>query len=119
MRLVQAAGITPITEINTQLALLRAYPRPVCFESQPLEKKEIPQALAITSPLPRATLLIRQGQRVPLEAAGGQRPLRWLVDGRPVALGQFGFNPAGGAQRLTVIDQAGQAAKTTITSVFR
>jgi len=59
------------------------------------------------------------GEGVPLEAAGGTGPLRWLADGRPLAPGQprrtLYWNPSGvGFARLTVIDSAGHSAHATV-----
>ncbi|SDG69099.1 penicillin-binding protein 1C [Roseospirillum parvum] len=62
---------------------------------------------------------------VTLEAAGGQAPLTWLVDGRPLAdlpgsrPGDWRrparWQPQGpGAARLTVVDAAGRAASATV-----
>jgi penicillin-binding protein 1C len=56
---------------------------------------------------------------LPLEAAGGHGPLRWLVDGRPLA------SPAPrrplywqpeepGFTQLTVIDATGRSARATV-----
>ena len=59
------------------------------------------------------------GEEVPLDAAGGSTPLRWLVDGRPLPQGQLRrelfWNPAGvGFTRLTVIDAAGRSAHANV-----
>jgi penicillin-binding protein 1C len=59
------------------------------------------------------------GRDVPLKAAGGRGPLRWLVDGRPLPAGQprrsFYWQPAGiGFAQLTVIDAAGRSARATV-----
>ena len=54
-----------------------------------------------------------------LEAAGGRRPLRWLVDGRPLPPAQsrrtLYWQPAeAGFVRLTVIDARGHSARATV-----
>jgi penicillin-binding protein 1C len=59
------------------------------------------------------------GEDVPLEAAGGSAPLRWLADGRPLPQGAprrtLFWNPAGvGFTRLTVVDAAGRSAHATV-----
>jgi penicillin-binding protein 1C len=59
------------------------------------------------------------GEEVPLEASGGQGPLRWLAEGRPLPQGQprraLYWCPAGiGFAQLTVIDAAGRSARATV-----
>lgn len=59
------------------------------------------------------------GEEVPLEAAGGSGPLRWLADGKPLPQGQprhdIYWNPSGvGFAQLTVIDAAGRSAHATV-----
>jgi penicillin-binding protein 1C len=59
------------------------------------------------------------GGDVPLEAAGGKGPLRWLVDGRPLPPAAprkpLYWQPAGlGFARLTVIDADGRSARATV-----
>jgi penicillin-binding protein 1C len=59
------------------------------------------------------------GEDVPLEAAGGSTPLRWLADGRPLPQGAprrtLYWNPAGvGFTQLTVVDAAGRSAHATV-----
>ncbi|HEX3418271.1 MAG TPA: hypothetical protein VHT21_17985 [Stellaceae bacterium] len=44
------------------------------------------EGLKIVYP-PDGALIEWRGEELPLEAAGGKRPLRWLVDGRPFAAG--------------------------------
>ena len=60
---------------------------------------------------------------MPLEAAGGRAPLRWLVDDRPLPLGKprskpgrtVFWRPGGlGFMRLTVIDGDGNSARATV-----
>jgi penicillin-binding protein 1C len=60
-----------------------------------------------------------RGETVPLEAAGGSAPLRWLADGKPLPQGPprhaLDWTPAGvGFTRLTVIDAAGRSAHATV-----
>jgi len=62
------------------------------------------------------------GGELPLEASGGQGPLRWLVDGRPLPpttpRRAFNWRPAGvGFAQLTVIDTAGRSARATVRLV--
>jgi len=59
------------------------------------------------------------GASLPLEAAGGKGPLRWLVDGRPLPPAQprrtLYWQPAEpGFVRLTVIDAQGHSARATV-----
>jgi penicillin-binding protein 1C len=60
-----------------------------------------------------------RGEEVPLEAMGGKQPLRWLVDGRPLAptpprRGIY-WQPEGiGFVQLTAIDAAGRSAHSTV-----
>ncbi len=59
------------------------------------------------------------GEGVPLEAAGGRAPLRWLADGKPLPQGPPRrmpyWNPSGvGFAQLTVIDAAGRSARATV-----
>jgi penicillin-binding protein 1C len=59
------------------------------------------------------------GREVPLEATGGRGPLRWLVDGRPLAMGQprrtLYWRPDGlGFARLTIIDADGRSSRATV-----
>jgi penicillin-binding protein 1C len=68
---------------------------------------------------PDGALLEWRGEEVPLEATGGKRPLRWLVDGRPLppALPRrpIYWQPDGiGFARLTVIDGDGRSAHSTV-----
>jgi penicillin-binding protein 1C len=60
-----------------------------------------------------------RGEDVPLEATGGKKPLRWLVDGRPLtpaapSRGIY-WQPEGiGFVRLSVIDATGRSAHSTV-----
>ena len=59
------------------------------------------------------------GAALPLEAAGGRGPLRWLVDGRPLAPAAarraLYWRPDGvGFAQLTVIDAQGRSARATV-----
>ena len=62
------------------------------------------------------------GGELPLEAAGGQGPLRWLIDGRPLPptapRRDPSWQPAGlGFVQLSVIDAAGHSARATVRLV--
>ncbi len=68
---------------------------------------------------PDGALIEWRGEEVPLEAAGGKRPLRWLVDGKPLPSPaprrQIYWQPEGvGFARLTVIDGEGRSAHSTV-----
>jgi penicillin-binding protein 1C len=60
-----------------------------------------------------------RGEEVPLEATGGKKPLRWLVDGRPLTPPApsrgICWQPEGiGFVQLSVIDAAGRSAHSTV-----
>ena len=68
---------------------------------------------------PDGAVIEWRGEELPLEAAGGKRPLRWLVDGRPLAPAPprrpVYWQPGGvGFARLTVIDGDGRSAHSTV-----
>jgi penicillin-binding protein 1C len=68
---------------------------------------------------PDGSIVEWHGEEVPLEAAGGRGPLRWLADGRPLAQSaprqELFWTPAGvGFARLTVVDAAGRSAHATV-----
>ncbi|HVC51462.1 MAG TPA: penicillin-binding protein 1C [Stellaceae bacterium] len=68
---------------------------------------------------PNGSTVAWDGGEVPLEAAGGKGPLRWLVDGRPLSPvpphHETAWRPAGiGFTRLTVIDAAGRSARAIV-----
>jgi penicillin-binding protein 1C len=68
---------------------------------------------------PDGSTVAWHGEAVPLEAAGGRAPLRWLANGRPLPPGEprrepF-WSPDGvGFTQLTVIDAAGRSARATV-----
>ncbi|MBI2253827.1 MAG: penicillin-binding protein 1C [Proteobacteria bacterium] len=78
--------------------------------------------LRIAFPLDGSTVPVPESETpVPLvlKAEGGSLPLRWLVNGRPVAsppyLRQAQWDPDGkGAQRVTVIDAGGRTASAEV-----
>ena len=60
-----------------------------------------------------------RGEEVPLEAIGGRRPFRWLIDGIPLPPGlprrPIYWQPEGiGFSELTVIDADGRSARSTV-----
>jgi penicillin-binding protein 1C len=68
---------------------------------------------------PDGALIEWRGEELPLEAAGGKRPLRWLVDGKPLVATAprraTYWQPEGvGFARLTVIDSNGRSAHSTV-----
>ncbi len=68
---------------------------------------------------PDGAVVAWDGATLPLEAAGGRGPLRWLVDGRPLPQAAprraLYWRPAGiGFVRLTVIDARGRSARATV-----
>ena len=85
-----------------------------------------PRALAASQPNgpkivypPNGALIEWRGEEVPLEAIGGKPPLRWLVDGRPLAPGPpprgSYWRPEGvGFAQFSVIDAAGNSDHSTV-----
>jgi penicillin-binding protein 1C len=68
---------------------------------------------------PDGALIEWHGEELPLEAAGGKRPLQWLVDGRPLSLDlprrPVSWLPEGiGFVQLTVIDAQGRSAHSAV-----
>jgi len=68
---------------------------------------------------PDGSIVEWHGEEVPLEAAGGRGPLRWLADGRPLPQSaprqELFWTLAGvGFARLTVVDAAGRSAHATV-----
>ena len=71
---------------------------------------------------PDGSVVVWSGQDVPLEAAGGSGPLRWLVDDRPLPPGKprrtVFWRPGGlGFARLAVIDGQGRSARASVRLV--
>ncbi len=84
------------------------------------------RALRITYPVDGARLILppsaRGKQQLPLTAEGGRKPLRWLVNGRPVSgdpLRRMAFwtPDSPGFVRVTVIDADGKSA--TVEALLR
>ncbi len=68
---------------------------------------------------PDGALIEWRGEELSLEASGGKRPFRWLVDGKPLAPGlprrPIYWQPEGiGFSQLTVIDAEGRSAHSTV-----
>ncbi|HEX9536062.1 MAG TPA: penicillin-binding protein 1C [Stellaceae bacterium] len=73
---------------------------------------------------PDGALIEWRGEELPLDAAGGKRPFRWLVDGKPLPSTpprqQIYWQPDGvGFARLTVIDGDGRSARSTVRLSLR
>jgi penicillin-binding protein 1C len=93
------------------------------FRTRPaLETVDAPP-LVLTFPVAGSTVELpeREGKLVdlPLTARGGVRPLRWLVNGRPLAADPWrrdAFWPPDGVglARITVLDQVGQSASAEV-----
>ncbi len=93
------------------------------FHTRPAAETVNAPPLGITFPVAGSTveLLERDGAlaELPLSAKGGVRPLRWLVNGRPLAADPWrreAFWPPDGVglARITVLDQAGQSASAEV-----
>jgi len=68
---------------------------------------------------PNGAIIDWHGEELALEAAGGRRPLRWLVDGKPLPSAPprrpIYWQPQGaGFVRLTVIDGDGRSAQSMV-----
>lgn len=68
---------------------------------------------------PDGALIEWRGEELPLEAVGGKRPLRWLVDGRPLPAGvprqpTYWRPDSVGFSQLIVIDADGRSARSTV-----
>ncbi|MDG4555754.1 MAG: penicillin-binding protein 1C [Candidatus Competibacter sp.] len=93
------------------------------FRTRPARETASAPPLGIGFPVAGTTVeLPAQDGRLaelPLTATGGVRPLRWLVNGRPLSADPWRRNafwpPDGeGLARITVLDQAGQAASAEV-----
>jgi penicillin-binding protein 1C len=75
--------------------------------------------LRLVFPPPGAVLAAAAGEAVTLRAAGGRRPLTFLVDGARLpaepAKREAAWHPPGpGLYRVTVLDAAGAAARVEV-----
>lgn len=87
-------------------------------DSRPLEK----EALTITFPFNKSTLLANNDLPVILTAQGGHPPYTWLINGIPVAIGQTEpkatWNiPSLGSFDIVIIDKNGQSSQTQVKVV--
>ena len=107
-------------------------PPPALIRLRPLAPPGLPDAPHITFPIAESKLLIdaipaEQGMSptaVKLAAEGGQRPYRWLIDGRPVESRPFArealWHPAGeGFSTVTVVDAAGRSSEAKVRVTAR
>ncbi|WP_237212800.1 penicillin-binding protein 1C [Falsiroseomonas oryziterrae] len=99
-------------------ALLPAAPRePALVRAAPTQPAESTDRLRLLFPMPGA--LLTEGGPVTIRAAGGRRPLSFLVDGRPLeverARREAAWTPPGpGFYRITVLDADGVAARAEL-----
>ena len=93
------------------------------FRTRPAIETAHAPPLGITFPVAGATVELPGADggwaELPLAAKGGVRPLRWLVNGQPLAVDPWQreafWPPDGeGLARITVLDQAGQAASVEV-----
>jgi penicillin-binding protein 1C len=93
------------------------------FRTRPAAETVNAPPLGITFPVAGSTVELpeRDGALadLPLSAKGGVKPLRWLVNGRPLAADPWrrdAFWPPDGVglARITVLDQAGQTASAEV-----
>jgi penicillin-binding protein 1C len=89
------------------------------LDAGPLARPAAPaEGLKIVYP-PNGAIIEWRGEEVPLEAAGGKRPLHWLVDGKPLPptppRRPIYWQPEGiGFARLTVIDSDCHSTHSTV-----
>jgi penicillin-binding protein 1C len=99
-------------------ALLPAAPRaPLPVRAAPTPFTEAADRLRLLFPMPGAVLA--EGGSVTIRAAGGRRPLTFLVDGAPIeaerARREAAWTPPGpGFYRITVLDADGAAAQAAL-----
>ena len=93
------------------------------FRTRPAVETVNAPPLTLTFPVAGSTVELpeRDGAlaELPLSAKGGVKPLRWLVNGLPLATHPWrreAFWPPDGVglARITVLDQAGQAASAEV-----
>lgn len=72
----------------------------------------------IAYPPPDARIELGPREAVPLNAAGGEGRLRWLVNGRPLDGAQWVPESAGEA-RVAVVDEAGRSTSVTVSIAKR
>ncbi|MFO1372558.1 MAG: penicillin-binding protein 1C [Candidatus Competibacteraceae bacterium] len=93
------------------------------FRTRPAVETANAPPLSISFPVADSTVELpsRDGQlaELPLSAKGGVKPLRWLVNGRPIMTPLWRreafWQPDGiGLARITVLDQAGQAVSAEV-----
>jgi penicillin-binding protein 1C len=93
------------------------------FRTRPALETVNAPPLTLTFPVAGSTVELpeREGKLIdlPLTARGGVRPLRWLVNGRPLAADPWrrdAFWPPDGVglARITVLDQVGQSASAEV-----
>lgn len=93
------------------------------FRTRPAAETVRVPPLGITFPVAGSTVELPSNDgrlaELPLAAKGGVKPLRWLVNGQPLAVDPWrrdAFWPPDGVglARITVLDQAGQAASVEV-----
>jgi penicillin-binding protein 1C len=115
---------TPRSEAPTPMGALLVARNDLPSRLQRLDPRPPPRAAAsaggpqIVYP-PDGALIEWRGEELPLEAVGGKRPFRWLVDGKPLPSTPprrpIYWRPEGvGFARLTVIDGNGHSAHSTV-----
>ena len=93
------------------------------FRTRPAVETVNAPPLTLTFPVAGSTVELPEKDgalaELPLTAKGGVRPLRWLVNSRPLAADPWRrdawWPPDGrGLVRITVLDQSGQAASAEV-----
>jgi len=108
----------PLPVLARAFALLPAAPREALpVRAAPAPFAEAADRLRLLFPMPGAVLA--EGGAVTIRAAGGRRPLTFLVDGAPIeaerARREAGWTPPGpGFYRITVLDADGAAARAEL-----
>jgi penicillin-binding protein 1C len=110
------AGVLLVTQKDLPPGLRRLAPGPL--DHFPKADSGAPKILYP----PDGSVVVWDGQDIPLEANSGRGGLRWLIDGRPLPPGQprrtVYWRPTEvGFTRLTVLDANGRSASATIRLV--
>lgn len=110
------AGVLPVNHgaLPERLRYFRAHPEAWQVQAAPLRIDFPVTGTQIELPHRAGRLA-----DLPLAASGGQRPLRWLVNGRPLDSPSrrrmtFWAPDGAGLARITVMDQAGQTASVEV-----
>ncbi len=93
------------------------------FPIRPFNTSMSSTSLMVSHPQDGSELILEEGRTITLRAEGGKRPLKWLVDGKPVPSPKYrrdiGWQPQGsGFSKITVIDANGQIARASVRMMY-